>query len=85
MASTNMVDAKLPLPWLIGSVVAICLTAGGAMVTLQQLRDDVLALKIDVKTSSIQMNAAQSQANGDLTILKWRVEQLESKKDKGSK
>ncbi|MGJ7500062.1 hypothetical protein ACSFBF_06855 [Variovorax sp. ZT5P49] len=78
---SRVIDLKLPLTWLLG--VAFAIVAGGFGLyhqigsqgeTLKDMKDQIKDLKITV-------NAGNSQAMtlaGEIAILKFRIENLES-------
>lgn len=83
---TRVIDMKLPLTWLLS--VAVTIVAGGFGLyhqigsqgeTLKDMKDQIKDLKITV-------NAGNSQAMtlaGEIAILKFRIENLESDKRSG--
>lgn len=74
--SARIIDLKLPLPWLLTTAVAICVSIGGMYFKLDQLGQDVTELKATVKSGNGQAATVQ----GEIAILRFRVENLESDK-----
>lgn len=73
---SKVIDMKLPLTWLLGVAFMIA----GSFVTMYfqigQLREDMTDLKITVKAGNSQAATVQ----GELAILRFRVETLEADK-----
>jgi hypothetical protein len=73
---SKVIDFRLPLTWLLG----VAFMVAGSFVTmwfqLGQLREDMTDLKITVKAGNGQAATIQ----GELAILRFRVETLESDK-----
>ena len=73
---SKIIDMKLPLTWLLGVAFMIA----GAFVTMYfqigQLREDMSDLKITVRAGNNQAGTVQ----GELAILRFRIETLESSK-----
>lgn len=73
---SKVIDLKLPLTWLLG----VAFMVAGAFVSmyfqLGQLREDMTDLKISVKSGNTQAATVQ----GELAILRFRVETLEADK-----
>jgi hypothetical protein len=78
---SKVVDFKLPLTWLLGVAFAFA----GAFVSMYyqvgQLREDMADLKITVKTGNSQAATIQ----GEIAILRFRVETLEADKRSAGK
>ena len=76
---SKVIDLKLPLTWLLG----VAFMVAGAFVSmyfqLGQLREDMTDLKISVKAGNGQAATLQ----GEIAILKFRVENLEIEKRSG--
>lgn len=73
---TRIIDMKLPLNWLLTVAFSLALLIGGMYFQLRQLSDDMLDLKIAVKAGNGQASTVQ----GEIAILRFRVETLESDK-----
>lgn len=80
---SKIVEMKLPLTWLLG--VASMIVAGGFGLyqqvgnqgeTLKELKDQLKDLKITVNAGNTQASTVQ----GELAILRFRVETLEADK-----
>lgn len=71
---SRVIDLKLPLTWLLG----VAFMVAGAFVSmyfqLGQLREDMTDLKITVKSGNSQAATLQ----GEIAILKFRVETIEA-------
>jgi hypothetical protein len=74
--SARVIDFKLPLPWLLSSAMAIILALSGMYFQLGQLREDMVELKVSAKVGNNQTATIQ----GEMAILRFRVETLESDK-----
>lgn len=70
------IDFKLPLNWLLTVAFSFALLIGGMYFKLSQLGEDMTDLKITVKAGNGQAATIQ----GELAILKFRIENLESDK-----
>ena len=86
--ATRVIDMKLPLTWLLG--VAFAIVAGGFGLyhqigsqseTLKDMKDQLKELKITVNAG----NGTTATIQGELAILKFRVENLESDKRSAAK
>ncbi len=73
---SKVIDLKLPLNWLLTVAFSLALLIGGMYFQLRQLSEDMTDLKIAVKSG----NNAASTTQGEIAILKYRVENLESDK-----
>lgn len=73
---TRVIDMKLPLTWLL--TVAATLVGGGfgLYYKLDRLGEDVTDMKIAVKSG----NQATATVQGEIAILRFRVENLEAEK-----
>jgi cell division protein FtsL len=75
---SKVIDFRLPLTWLLG----VAFMVAGSFVTMYfqigQLREDMTDLKITVKAGNNQASTVQ----GELAILRFRIETLESDKRK---
>ncbi|WP_295525644.1 hypothetical protein [uncultured Pseudacidovorax sp.] len=73
---TRVVDFRLPLPWLL--VVAFAIVSGGfgMYYKLDRLMEDVGDLKISMKAG----NSSTAMIQGELSILKFRIENLEAER-----
>ena len=83
---SRVIDMKLPLTWLLG--VAFAIVAGGFGLyhqigsqgeTLKDVKDQIKDLKITVNAGN---NQAMTLA-GEIAILKFRIENLESDRKAG--
>jgi len=72
----KIIDAKLPLSWLIGTTCSIILAFGLLYGNVDRLVRDVGELQVTVKTGNAQTAALQ----GTIAILQYRVEILEKPK-----
>jgi hypothetical protein len=73
---TRIIDMKLPLNWLLTVAFSLALLIGGMYFKLVQLGEDMTDLKISVKAGNNQASTVQ----GEIAILKFRLENLESDK-----
>jgi hypothetical protein len=73
---TRIIDMKLPLTWLLGVAFAFAAAFASMYFKLGQLGEDMTDLKITVKAGNGQAATIQ----GELAILKFRIENLESDK-----
>lgn len=73
---TRIIDMKLPLNWLLTVAFSLALLIGGMYFKLGQLGEDMTDLKISVKAGNNQASTVQ----GELAILKFRIENLETDK-----
>lgn len=71
---TKIIDMKLPLNWLLTVAFSLALLIGGMYFKLGQLGEDMTDLKISVKAGNNQASTVQ----GEIAILKFRLENLES-------
>lgn len=78
---SKVIDLRLPLNWLLTVAFSLALLIGGMYFQLGQLREDMTDLKISVKSGNTQAATVQ----GQLEILKFRVENLESEKRSAGK
>jgi hypothetical protein len=76
---SKIIDMKLPLTWLLGVAFMIAASFVTMYFQIGQLREDMSDLKITVKAGNNQASTVQ----GELAILKFRIENLEF--DKRSK
>lgn len=85
---TRVIDMKLPLTWLLS--VAVTIIAGGFGLyhqigsqgeTLKDVKDQIKDLKITVNAGN---NQSMTLA-GEIAILKFRIENLESDKKAGAR
>lgn len=76
---TRVIDMKLPLTWLLSVAAAMVGGGFGLYYKLDRLGDDVTDMKIAVKTG----NQATATVQGEIAILRFRVENLESDKRVG--
>ena len=73
---TRVIDMKLPLNWLLTVAFSLALLIGGMYFQLGQLAKDMTELKITVNSGNSQATTLQ----GEIAILKFRIENLESDK-----
>jgi hypothetical protein len=73
---SKVVDFRLPLNWLLTVAFSLSLLIGGMYFKLVQLGEDMTDLKISVKAGNGQAATIQ----GELAILRFRVENLEVEK-----
>lgn len=73
---SRVIDLKLPLNWLLTVAFSLALLIGGMYFKLGQLGEDMTDLKISVKAGNGQAATIQ----GELAILKFRIENLEAEK-----
>jgi hypothetical protein len=73
---SKVIDLKLPLNWLLTVAFSLALLIGGMYFKLSQLGEDMTELKISVKAGNGQAATIQ----GELAILRFRVENLETDK-----
>ena len=73
---SRMIDMKLPLPWLLSVAGALALALGGIFFKVGQLQEDTAELKIAVKAG----NSSTTTVQGELAILRFRVETLEAER-----
>lgn len=73
---SKVIDLKLPLNWLLTVAFSLALLIGGMYFKLVQLGEDMTDLKIAVKAGNGQAATIQ----GEMAILKFRIENLESDK-----
>lgn len=73
---TRVIDMKLPLTWLLSVAAAIVGGGFGLYYKLDRLGEDVTDMKISVKAG----NQATATVQGEIAILKFRIENLEAEK-----
>lgn len=73
---SRVIDLKLPLTWLLTVSASLALLIGGMYFQLKKLSEDMVDLKIAVKAG----NGSQATIQGELAILKFRIENLEADK-----
>lgn len=73
---SRMIDMKLPLPWLLSVAGALALALAGIFFKVGQLQEDTAELKIAVKAG----NSSTTTVQGELAILRFRVETLEAER-----
>lgn len=78
---TRVIDMKIPLTWLIGGAFSFACVFAGMYFKLGQLGTDMTELKITVKAG----NGTAATIQGELAILKFRIENLESVERRSSK
>lgn len=69
----KIIDAKLPLTWLIGTACAIIMSFGLLYGNVDRLVKDVGELQLTVKQGNAQTAALQ----GTISVLQYRIETLE--------
>lgn len=83
---TRVIDMKLPLYWLI-SVAAIFVSGGFAMYyKLENQSEAIKSVQGDIKDVKISVqagNQATATVQGEIAILRFRVENLEAEKRQG--
>lgn len=78
-SAAKIIDLKLPLTWLLGVAFAIAAAFASMFFKLDELGRDVTDLKITVRAG----NGTATTLQGEIAILKFRVETLESDKRSG--
>ena len=78
---TRVIDMKLSLTWLLSVAAAIVGGGFGLYYKLDRLGEDVNDMKIVVKAG----NQATATVQGELAILRFRVENLEAEKRAGGR
>lgn len=73
---TRVIDMKLPLTWLLGVAFAAAAAFASMYFKLGQLGEDMTDLKITVKAG----NGQSATIQGEIAILKFRLENLEADK-----
>ena len=73
---TRVIDVKLPLTWLLGVAFAAFAVFASIYFRVGQLGEDMTDLKVAVKAGNGQAATIQ----GELAILKFRIENLEYEK-----
>jgi hypothetical protein len=73
---TRVIDMKIPLTWLIGGAFSFACIFAGMYFKLGQLGEDMTDLKITVKAG----NGTAATIQGELAIMKFRIENLEAAK-----
>lgn len=73
---SKVIDFRLPLTWLLGIAGMVAAAFVSMYFQLGQLREDMTDLKISVKAGNSQAGTVQ----GELAILRFRVETLEADK-----
>jgi hypothetical protein len=71
-----VIDMKIPLTWLVSGAFAFACVFAGMYFQLGQLREDMVELKVSAKVGNNQTATIQ----GEMAILRFRVETLESDK-----
>lgn len=77
---SRVIDLKLPLTWLLGVAFAVAAAFASMYFKLGQLGEDMTDLKISVKSGNSQATTIQ----GELAIMKFRIENLEADKRLGA-
>jgi hypothetical protein len=73
---SRVIDFKIPLSGILGAAFTVAAVFGGMYFKLGQLSEDMAELKITVKAGNGQAATLQ----GELAILKFRIENLEADK-----
>ena len=76
---SKVIDFRLPLTWLLGIAGMVAAAFVSMYFQLGQLREDMTDLKITVKAG----NGTAATVQGELAILRFRVETLEAEKRSG--
>ena len=71
---TRVIDFKLPLPWLLGGVIAVSWAVISMYFAVQTLISSVSDLQITVKSG----NVSSSVLAGEVSLLRFRVEIIEA-------
>jgi hypothetical protein len=73
---SRVIDFKIPLWSILSAAFFLALLIGGMYFQLNRLSEDMTELKIAVKAG----NTSQASVQGELAILRFRVETLEADK-----
>jgi hypothetical protein len=73
---SRMIDFKVPLSGILAAAFSLAALIGGMYFKMGQLGEDMAELKIAVKAG----NTSQATVQGELAILKFRIENLEAEK-----
>ncbi|MBS0343376.1 MAG: hypothetical protein JSS56_22965 [Proteobacteria bacterium] len=73
---SRVIDFKIPLSGILGAAFSLALLIGGMYFQLNRLSEDMAELKITVKAG----NASTATVQGELAILRFRVETLEAER-----
>lgn len=73
---TRVIDFRIPLPWLLSGLIIVGWTLVSMWFSLNQLVRDVADLQITVKAG----NGQAVTIAGEIALLRYRVENLESDK-----
>ena len=73
---SRVIDFKLPLSGILGAAFSLALLIGGMYFQLNRLSEDMADLKITVKAG----NTSTTTVQGELAILRFRVETLEAER-----
>lgn len=76
VALMRMVDFRIPLPWLLGGFIATAGLVISMYYQIQQMRDALQELQVTVKAGNI----SSSTLTGEIALLKYRVDALESER-----
>lgn len=74
IALMRMVDFRIPLPWLLGGFIFGIALLIGMYYKVQQMGESLQELQVTVKAGNLQA----ATVAGELALLKYRVEALES-------
>lgn len=73
---SRVIDFKLPLSGILAAAFSLALLIGGMYFQLNRLSEDMADLKITVKAG----NTSTTTVQGELAILRFRVETLEAER-----
>lgn len=73
---SRMIDMKIPLPYILSVIGALATAFATMFFQLGQVREDMADLKITVKAG----NTSTTTVQGELAILRFRVETLEAER-----
>ena len=72
----RLIEMKLPLPWLLGTALAIVMASAYMAFSVDRMREDMSELKGSLKA----WNERVSSIAADMALLRFRVETLEADK-----
>lgn len=78
---TRIIDAKLPLSWLLGAAATIITSYALLYSNVERLLRDIQELQISVKAGNSQAATLQ----GQIAILQFRVESLEAERKRSER
>lgn len=76
---TRMIDSRIPLWGVLGACVVVIWALIGMYFQLQQVSENLAELQITVKSG----NSQSMTLAGEIALLKYRVENLESERARG--